>query len=178
MVRLAIALLVLATVAAPLASGAGSQPLPTASSISQYVEQVPAATGPVAVGHGSGTVATLSPAAKTALASRGGSDTTALGRIATDPRYGAPAPVVKPAATAAAGGASSNPSTSHAGTAKPSGGTGTAAAAGSEAGTPAEATPGALSAAGSTLGSDLPWVLMIALGLIAVASVAVARRPS
>ena len=142
MVRLAIGLLVLATVAAPLASGAGSQPLPTASSISQYVEQVPAATGPVAVGRGSGTAAKLSPAAKTALASRGGSDTTALGRIATDPRYGAPAPIVKPATPAAAGGASSNPSTPRAGTAKPAGGTGTTAPAGIQAATPAEATPG------------------------------------
>ncbi len=178
MVRLAIGLLVLATVAAPLASGAGSQPLPAASSISQYVEQVPAATGPVAVGHGSGTAAKLSPAAKTALAKRGGTDTAALAKIATDPRYGAPAPVVKPTEPAAAGQASSSPNTSPAVTTTPAGETRTTTPAATAKTAAVGATPGALSAAGSTLTSDLPWELMIALGLIAVASVAVARRPS
>ena len=177
MVRLAIGLLVLATVAAPLASGAGSQPLPSASSISEYVEQVPAATGPVAVGHGSGTAAKLSPAAKTALAKRGGTDTAALAKIATDPRYGAPAPVVKPTEPAAAGQASSSPNTSPAVTTTPAG-TKTTTPAATAKTAAVGATPGALSAAGSTLTSDLPWELMIALGLIAVASVAVARRPS
>jgi hypothetical protein len=193
MVRLATCLFVLATVAAPLASGAGPQPLPAASSISEYVEQIPTSTGAVAAGHGSGTAAKLSPAAKAALARRGGADTAELGKIATDPRYGAPAPAAKPAQPAAAvrtpsrhktpstvrttpaGTKTSAPATTVTST-PPKTVTTTPAATGTTRAPGAEATPGALSAAGSTLTGGVPWKLVLALGLIAVASAALARR--
>jgi hypothetical protein len=94
LVRLISVLALLALVSAP-AGWAGGDPNPhdEVSSVSQYIEDIPTAEGPVVAGGGSEPPpppAPLQPVAGEALARAGGRDEPALKEIATNPSLGAP----------------------------------------------------------------------------------------
>ena len=87
----AVVLMLAAALVPSATAGKGPHAAPSTSSIAQYVEQLPSATGSVPLGQGSGAVARLSPAAKKALSKSGGSDASTLQKIAVDSQSGAPA---------------------------------------------------------------------------------------
>lgn len=172
MKREAMAIVVLLALGRAPGAVAANQPptLPTTSSVAQYVEQLPSARGAVPLGHGSGTVARLAPAARKALAQSGGSDRSTLLNVASNPRYGAPGQAREPRAqTKAAPRAGAPPATHHAATGS------TRAPAQPPLSAASAATPNALSAAASTFGASSLWMLAIVLLAITIGSLVLAR---
>lgn len=88
--------LILAVVAATAiaAPAAAADPPPATPAVVQYVEVLPSSTG--RAHHAAAKSAPLAPAAAQALRARGGSSTSLLTKIATDPQYGAVAAPVRP----------------------------------------------------------------------------------
>ena len=81
-----------AAIAAPAAATPPQPQPPADSAISVYVEQIPTATGSVAVGAATGTRWRLSAKEQQSLTKSGGSDAAALEKLATSPGYGPPRP--------------------------------------------------------------------------------------
>jgi hypothetical protein len=174
--------LVLVAALAPSATAAkGPGPSSSASSIDQYVEQVPTASGSVPVGKGSGHAARLSPAAQKALAKSGGSDASTLQKVAESSQYGAPAqtparrqPATTPATPArvARGTAKGAASRAHATGTTPS----PAASSATLGAAPPTHAPSAVAAAGSTFRFGRLWILVVALVAVTAAGALLARR--
>ncbi len=177
----------LAMALAPSAMAAkGPHPAPSTSSIAQYVEQVPSATGSVAVGRGSGTAAKLTPAAQKALSKSGGSDASTLQKVADSPQYGAPAQT--PVSGRSTNTPATRATTTHAGgpKAKSKGATSkvrptptpsTPATSAAGAVLPTHA-PSPVSAAGSTVGASTLLAVAVVLLAITAGGVVLMRRRS
>jgi hypothetical protein len=77
---------------------ADTGPPPGGAAVDQYREAIPAAVGSVVSGSGGSRSGRLDPKAAEILQAEGGRDTRVLKRIATSPRYGAPASTPAPQA--------------------------------------------------------------------------------
>jgi hypothetical protein len=175
----AVVLMLAATLAPSATAAKGPHTAPSTSSIAQYVEQLPSASGSVAVGRGSGATARLAPAAQKALSKSGGGDASTLQKIAADSQAGAPART--PSTRASVPRASEKHHTTKAGqsTAKAHQSTAKAQQRTSKAVGPAPPahTPTAVSAAASTFGVNSLLALGIVLaGITAVAALFLRRQ--
>ena len=90
-----------ATFASAAVAAPPAQP-PADAAIGVYVEQIPTASGSVAVGGGTGKHWKLPAKAQHQIQKEGGSDTAALEQLATSSDYGSPPPRRAPGAASAA----------------------------------------------------------------------------